>query len=281
MKKKNAALRESGMHLIFLLIALAFVFPFLWSAVNSLKPAAEASASPPTFLPSVVSFQNFAKMGSYGAGLGVYFFNSLMAASMTMIMSVFLSVTAGYGFARFRFPFKNAMFLVIILTMVLPFQTIITPLFFFMNWLGLTNSLFGLALVYTVLQVAFGTLIMRNTFSSIPLEIEEAARIDGCNSAALMLKVMMPLATPGIITVGIIAFINSWNEFLASLIFMSKESLFTLPVMLSNIRTGPYGSIDWGELQAGLIVATIPCMVLFLVLQRRYISGLTSGSVKG
>jgi multiple sugar transport system permease protein len=200
---------------------------------------------------------------------------------MSVALSIFFSFTAGYGFARFRFPFKNTMFLIIILTMILPFQTIITPLFFFMNWLGLTNSLFGLALVYTVLQVAFGTLVMRTTFASIPIEIEEAARIDGCSSTILLLRVMLPLAIPGIVTVGIIAFINAWNEFLASLIFMSKESLFTLPVMLSNVRSGPYGSIDWGELQAGLMVATIPCMILFLLLQKRYVSGLTSGSVKG
>ena len=281
MKGKRATLRNFPIHAAYFLLALLFVSPFFWSAINSLKPAAEASASPPTFLPSVVSFENFTKLASYGAGVGRYFLNSLMTAAMAVALSIFFSFTAGYGFARFRFPFKNTMFFIIILTMILPFQTIITPLFFFMNWLGLTNSFFGLALVYTVLQVAFGTLVMRTTFASIPIEIEEAARIDGCGSTMLLLRVMLPLAIPGIVTVGIIAFINAWNEFLASLIFMSKENLFTLPVMLSNVRSGPYGSIDWGELQAGLMVATIPCMILFLVLQKRYVSGLTSGSVKG
>jgi multiple sugar transport system permease protein len=281
MKGKMSTLRKSTIHAAYFLLALLFVFPFFWSAINSLKPAAEASASPPTFLPSVVSFENFTKLATYGAGVGKYFLNSLVTAAMSVALSIFFSFTAGYGFARFRFPFKNAMFFIIILTMILPFQTIITPLFFFMNWLGLTNSFFGLALVYTVLQVAFGTLVMRTTFASIPIEIEEAAHIDGCSSTILLLRVMLPLAIPGIVTVGIIAFINAWNEFLASLIFMSKESLFTLPVMLSNVRSGPYGSIDWGELQAGLMVATIPCMLLFLLLQKRYVSGLTSGSVKG
>jgi len=281
MKGKNAILRESSIYAAYFLLALLFVSPFFWSAINSLKPAAEASASPPTFLPSVVSFENFTKLAGYGAGVGRYFLNSLITAAMSVALSIFFSFTAGYGFARFRFPFKNTMFFIIILTMILPFQTIITPLFFFMNWLGLANSFFGLALVYTVLQVAFGTLVMRTTFASIPIEIEEAARIDGCGSTILLLRVMLPLAIPGIVTVGIIAFINAWNEFLASLIFMSKENLFTLPVMLSNVRSGPYGSIDWGELQAGLMVATIPCMILFLLLQKRYVSGLTSGSVKG
>ncbi len=281
MKRRNLAVRELLIQLVYLCLALVFLFPFFWSAINAVKPAAEASASPPTFLPSVVSFENLRKLATYGAGVWAYFRNSLVTAGITAGMSVFFSFMAGYGFARFRFPLKNTMFLIIILTMILPFQTIITPLFFFMNRLGLTNSLFGLALVYTVLQVAFGTLVMRTTFGSIPVEIEEAARIDGCGSMALMLRVMLPLAVPGVVTVGIIAFINSWNEFLASLIFMSKETLFTLPVMLSNVRSGPYGSIDWGELQAGLMIATIPCLVLFLLLQKRYVSGLASGAVKG
>jgi ABC-type sugar transport system, permease component len=268
-------------HAAYLVIALLFLFPFAWSAINSVKSSVEASASPPTFLPSRISTENFEKLATYGAGVGSYAANSLAVALIATMLSIALSSTAGYGFARYDFRLKGPMFLVIVATMVLPFQTIITPLFFLMNGLGLSNSLFGLALVYTLLQIAFGTLVMRNTFAAVPREIEEAARIDGCGSGRVMTQVMLPLAAPGVVTVGIISFINSWNEFLASLIFISEEKRYTLPVMLSNIRSGLHGAIDWGELQAGLVIAALPCLVIFFAFQRYYIAGLTSGSVKG
>jgi multiple sugar transport system permease protein len=278
MKTKKPSLAE---HAAYLLIALLFLFPFAWSAINSVKPSIEASASPPTFLPSRISMENFAKLASYGAGIRTYTANSFTVAIIATFLSILLSATAGYGFARYRFRFKSLMFIVIIATMVLPFQTIITPLFFLMNGLGLSNSLLGLALVYTMLQIAFGTLVMRNAFAAVPREIEEAARIDGCGSGRVMTMVMLPLALPGVVTVGIISFINSWNEFLASLIFISEERRYTMPVMLSNIRSGLHGAIDWGELQAGLFIAALPCLVIFFAFQRYYIAGLTNGSVKG
>jgi multiple sugar transport system permease protein len=268
-------------HAVYLLIALLFLFPFVWSAINSVKPSIEASASPPTFLPSRISMENFTKLASYGVGVGTYTANSFAVALLATFLSIVLSATAGYGFARYNFRLKNLMFIVIIATMVLPFQTIITPLFFLMNGLGLSNSLFGLSLVYTMLQIAFGTLVMRNAFAAIPRELEEAARIDGCGSGRVMTMVMMPLAAPGIVTVGIISFINSWNEFLASLIFISEERRYTMPVMLSNIRSGLHGAIDWGELQSGLVIAALPCLLIFFAFQRYYIAGLTGGSVKG
>lgn len=276
MKKNHPAA-----HAAYALLAALFLFPFAWSAINSVKPAAEASASPPTFLPSRLSFENFAKLATYGAGVRTYAGNSLVVSLGAALLSIGLSATAGYGFARGKFRGKSLMFLVILSTMVLPFQTVITPLFFIMSRVGLTNSLGGLVLVYALLQVAFGTLVMRNSFAGVPREIEEAARIDGCGSFRILMRVMLPLAAPGVVTVGIISFINSWNEFLASLIFISDEKRYTLPVMLSNIRSGLYGAIDWGELQAGLVVAALPCLLLFFAFQRRYISGLTNGAVKG
>jgi multiple sugar transport system permease protein len=122
---------------------------------------------------------------------------------------------------------------------------------------------------------------MRNSFEVIPKEIEESALLDGCSPFTMLFRVMLPLVAPGLVTVAIYAFINSWNEFLAALIFMSQEKNFTLPVMLTLVQSGLYGQINWGALQAGVTVAMLPCVVLFLVLQRYYIEGLIGGSVKG
>jgi multiple sugar transport system permease protein len=122
---------------------------------------------------------------------------------------------------------------------------------------------------------------MRNTFDTVPRELEEAALLDGCTPFSLLYRVMLVLVRPGIITVAIYAFLNSWNEFLAALIFMSKQSNFTLPVLLVNLRNGQFGQVDWGVLQAGVTITIIPCIVLFLLLQRYYLQGLMGGAVKG
>jgi len=147
--------------------------------------------------------------------------------------------------------------------------------------LKLQNTLLGLALVYITFQLPFGIFVMRNTFDVIPRELEEAAYLDGCTPVTLLYRVMLTIVRPGIITVAIYAFLNSWNEFLAALIFMNNESMFTLPILLTSVRSGLYGSIDWGALQAGITITIAPCIILFLILQRYYMQGLMGGAVKG
>ena len=143
------------------------------------------------------------------------------------------------------------------------------------------NTLFGLALVYITFQLPFGVFMMRNMFDTVPREIEEAALLDGCKTFTLLTRVMLVLVRPGIITVAIYAFLNSWNEFLAALIIMTQETKFTLPIMLTSVRSGYYGAIDWGALQAGITVTILPCIIIFLLLQRYYLQGLMGGAVKG
>jgi multiple sugar transport system permease protein len=262
-------------------LAVLFLFPIVWSAISSVKPPSEASAVPPTFLPSQVDFTNYVRLNEYGRGVWTYVGNSVGAAVMTVIGSTILSTLAGYGFSRFRFPAKNLLFVLILMTLMIPFQSILIPLFLILTGLRLQNTLFGLALVYITFQLPFGVFIMRNSFDTVPREIEEAALLDGCTSFNMLYRVMLNIVRPGVITVGIYAFLNSWNEFLAALIFMTKETSFTLPILLTSVRSGYYGAIDWGALQAGLMVNILPCIILFLLLQRYYISGLTGGATKG
>lgn len=268
-------------YFVCIVLAVLFLFPIVWSAISSLKPPAEASAIPPTFLPSQVDFRNYMKLNDYGRGVWNYVGNSVGTALMTVIGSTILSTLAGYGFSRFRFRAKNLLFLLILMTLMIPFQSILIPLFLILTGLKLQNTLFGLALVYITFQLPFGVFIMRNSFDSVPREIEEAALLDGCTPFTMLYRVMLSIVRPGVITVGIYAFLNSWNEFLAALIFMTKETSFTLPILLTSVRSGYYGAIDWGALQAGLMVTILPCILIFLLLQRYYMSGLTGGATKG
>ena len=172
------------------------------------------------------------------------------------------------------------MFIMVLSTLMIPFQSILIPLFVMLSKVNLHNSLFGLALVYITFQLPFGIFLMRNSFLAVPKEIEESALLDGCTSLSVLYRMMLRLVLPGIVTVAIYAFINSWNEFLAALIFMTDQNNFTLPIFLTNVRSGLYGIIDWGALQAGVIVSIIPSLVIFLLLQRYYMNGLMGGAVK-
>lgn len=277
--KKYATL--GALYAVGIVLAVLFLFPVVWSSLTSISPGAQASSMPPPFLPRALTFENYFKLNQYGAGLFTYLYNSAMVAVLTVIGAIILSTLAGYGFSRFAFPFKNVLFVMILATLMIPFQSILTPLFLMLGFFKLQNTLFGLALVYMTFQLPFGVFIMRNTFDAVPMEIEEAALLDGCNSLTLLYRVMLVPVRPGIVTVGIYAFINAWNEFLAALIIMSQEKKFTLPIMLTSVRSGLYGSVDWGALQAGITVAIIPCVLLFLFLQRYYMRGLMGGAVKG
>lgn len=266
--------------LVCLLLAIVFLMPIVWSVANSFKPAAESLANPVALFSKAFSLENYRRLETVGAGWHIYAINSLMIAAGTIILTILVSVPAGYGFSKFRFPGQSLIFVLVMATMMIPFQSILTPLFLILKVLGLQNSLLGLVLVYTTFQLPFSIFMMRNAFDAIPAALVEAARIDGATQWVLLRRILMPLALPGVATVAMFAFLNSWNEFLAALIFISDQNKFTLPIMLVNVSSGIYGIIDWGALQAGITVTMIPCILLFLALQRYYVRGLTAGAVK-
>jgi multiple sugar transport system permease protein len=146
--------------------------------------------------------------------------------------------------------------------------------------MGLANSHIGLAMVHTILQLPFSIYLMRNAFEAIPKEIEEAAIVDGSTSFQVLRKIFKPLIVPAIVTVALFAFITSWNEFLSALIFMNNSNSFTVPIMLVNVRTGRLGAVDWGALQAGVILSILPCILIYVLLQKYYVAGFLSGAVK-
>ncbi len=254
--------------------------PIVLSFFSSIKTAEDNATVPPNYFPASFSLENYEKILHYQAGLGTYVGNSAIIAAITIFGCLALAAPAGYGLARYAIRGKEIAFLVLLAPIMIPYQAILTPLYLNFAKIGLVNTYLGLAIVHIILQLPFSIFLMRNSFESIPREIEEAAIIDGCNGWQRLMRVFLPLGLPGLVTVALFAFVNSWNEFLAALIFMNKETSFTLPIMLVSVRTGNHGAVDWGALQASIIISIVPCLLVYLSLQRYYISGLLSGAVK-
>lgn len=261
-------------------VSTIMLAPLVLSFLASIKAPDEARAAPPTYIPQSFSLDSYFKVFEYQAGLWTYVGNSLLVATLTIVICLALAVPAGYGLARFKMPFKEVWFIILLAPLMIPYQALLTPLYLTFSKIGLANSHLGLAMVHIILQLPFSIYLMRNSFESIPRELEEAAKVDGSTSFQTLRSIFFPLAVPGIVTVGLFAFIASWNEFLSALIFMNKETSFTVPIMLVSVRTGRLGSVDWGALQAGVILSILPCVLIYLLLQRYYVAGFLNGAVK-
>jgi multiple sugar transport system permease protein len=255
--------------------------PLVLSILASVKTTAEAAALPPTYLPRSLSLDSYQRLWDYQHGLPTYLANSFGTAFLAIALTLGVTVPAGYALARFPIPGKEVLFLFLLLALIIPYQALLTPMFLMFAGLKLTNSLLGLAIVHTTIQLPFSLYVMRNSFEAVPRELEEAAVIDGGGPIQVLVKVFLPALTPAIVTVALFAFITSWNEFLGAIVMMSKSSSFTLPVILATARTETsLGGTDWGMLQAGVTISIIPCVLVYLLLQRYYVSGLLSGAVK-
>lgn len=275
------AVASASFHVVSGALAIVFLFPLVWAVINSVKTPAEANQAPPTLIPKSFSLGNFETLMNYGVGLPTYFLNSIVVSGLTVVGTVVVCVLGGYGFARFDFWGKKHLFIAVVAILMVPYATILLPLYILLGKLGLQNSLIGLSLVLVMFQLPFGTLMMRNSFESVPRELEEAALVDGCSNVGALRHISLRMVAPGVVTVALFAFLASWNEFLAPLIFLNDASKFTLPIMLVNVRSGSYGAVDFGALQAGVVVAMIPALALYLVLQRYYVNGLLNGALRG
>lgn len=262
-------------------ICVVMLMPLVMSLLASVKPPAEAAASPPTYLPHDLSFESYRRLWSYQQGLPRYLLNSMGTALLTIAITLVLTVPAGYALARFPVPAKEVIFVVLLVALIVPYQALLTPMFLMFARLELTNSLLGLAIVHTVIQLPFSLYILRNSFSAVPRELEEAAVVDGASYWQTLVRIFIPAVRPAIVTVALFAFITSWNEFLGALVMMSRSDRFTLPLILAAARTETsLGGTDWGMLQAGITISMVPCIAVYLLLQRYYLSGLMSGALK-
>ncbi len=262
-------------------LSVIMLAPLVLTVLASFKTTIEQAAVPPTYFTHELSLDSYTKLWNYQDGLSTYLFNSAATAILAILFSLGLTIPAGYALARFPIPGKEFFFILLLLALIIPYQALITPLFFMFATLKLTNTLFGLAIIHTAIQIPFSVYIMRNSFEAVPRELEEAAVIDGCSSWQVLTRIYLPAIRPAIVTVSLFAFVTSWNEFLAALVIMNRGATFTLPLVLAAARQETsIGGTDWGLLQAGVTIAVIPCILFYLLLQKYYVSGFLSGAVK-
>ncbi len=263
------------------MISAIFVVPLLWEIMRSVQSPGSIVSAPSLKSFSNLGFHNYIELLS-GDDILRNVVNSLIVAVATSAITAIVATLAGYGFGRFKFRGSGIAFALVLVAFMVPFQAVLTPLFLELHYLHLLNSLPGLALFYTAFNLPFGTYLMRNTFLQIPNELTDAAKVDGASVITTLTRVLRPLVVPGIATTVLYAFLFSWTEFLGALTFTTNDSIYTLPVALVNVESSDtYGQINYGVLIAGAVIAMIPCIVIYVALQRYYVRGLVSGAVKG
>lgn len=259
-------------------------YPMVWMALSSLK-SDRAIFQSPFALPTADALA----WGNYGrawheARFSVYFLNSVLVTGVSVAAIVLLGAMAGYALGRFRHPAGAAVFWLFLSGLMVPVQLSIIPLFFELRAAGLLNSRLGLILVYTANGLPFAIFIMAGFFRSLPRTLYEAAVVDGCNEFSAFWRVVLPLAKPGLVTVAIFQFIGVWKEYFFAFMFTSgagSENVRTLPLGLANLSIASQYRTDYGMLFAGLVLVTIPILIVYIPLQKHLVKGVTAGALKG
>lgn len=266
---------------VFYLLVLALVFlsllPFLWFLATSFKTEVEVTAIPPVLIPSGSLHFYVSSLTEYR--LLTYLRNSLIVAGLTTVITILISLFAGYSIARLRYRHKGIIMGSLLLVSMFPQISIAGPVWRILHSLGWLNTYQGLILPYVTLTLPLGVWIVASFFRDLPPDLEDAARMDGCGHFQILFRIMFPLAAPGIFTAAILVFIYAWNEFFFALLIMTKQGYQTLPVGIALFQ-GQY-TLPWGEIAAASIIATVPLVVLVFVFQRKIVSGLSAGAIKG
>lgn len=270
---------RAGFYLVALGITLFFVFPYYWQFMTGMKPPRELYAMPARWFPSEFYVDSFVRVFTERPFL-TFMRNSLIVASLTTALALLVGSLAAYALARL--PIRGRMLILggILSATMFPGTSIIGPLFLVISNVGLVNTFPGLIWPYTSFALPFTIWVLTNFYSQIPLELEEAAEVDGCSPLQAFYKVILPLAAPGLATTAILVFISAWNEFLFALTFTRTADVRTVPVGIAGF-TGIRDEIPWGEVSAASVIVTLPLIVLAIVFQRQIIQGLTAGAIKG
>jgi ABC-type glycerol-3-phosphate transport system permease component len=284
-RRRRAPRRPFSRVLIYALLILAAILmlgPFYWTVATSLKPAGDVFASPPKWIPNPFTFQNYRDVFTL-LPFGRYFVNSVVVTGLIVGLNVVFDTAAAYAFAKLRFPGRDLFFFLLLLTLMVPFQVNLIPLYRIMVSLHRFNPHLGVdtysGIVLPGAIQVFGIFLMRQFLRSIPDEVLESARVDGASEFRILRSIVFPVAAPGMATLGIFTFLAAWNDFLWPLIVINSDQLRTMPVGLALLAQK--NTINWGNTMAGTVLTSAPMILVFLVLQRRFIEGLTAGSVKG
>jgi ABC-type glycerol-3-phosphate transport system permease component len=265
-----------ALEILVLLLCLAWLSPFYLLTVNTFKTMREITTSPVS-LPEAFSFDAYARAWN-DANLGSYYKNSLIISAISVTLSVSISSLAAYAFSRLRFPGRQPLFFFLLAGVMLPLQIALVPLYRLLNGLDLLSTYPGIIALYVAFTIPFGVFILTGFFRSIPVEIEEAALIDGCGWFQSYWRIVMPLAAPGLVTMVILEFIWFWNEYLVALTMIQKEAVRT--VMLGVMLMANTYQLDFSLLTAGIVIAVVPPILVYVFFQKYLIRGLTAGAIK-
>ncbi|WP_243902200.1 carbohydrate ABC transporter permease [Aetokthonos hydrillicola] len=258
-------------------IALVTLFPLFWLVSTALKsPTENIFQSPPQLLPSQPTLDNFVSVWQT-LPFGQYLFNSTLVAVLAVSLNLIFCALAAYPLARLSFPGRDWIFIAIVATIMIPFQIVMIPLYILIVQLGLRNTYLGI--IFPSLASAFGIFLLRQAFISVPKEMEEAARMDGCSELGLWWYIMLPAVRPALVTLAIFEFIGSWSDFLWPLIVIQDENLYTLPLGVAKLA-GTF-SLDWRLIAAGSVISIAPVLILFLFLQRYIVPTEIGSGIKG
>ncbi|HEY8046003.1 MAG TPA: carbohydrate ABC transporter permease [Streptosporangiaceae bacterium] len=273
----------SPWHLVLIPATLVLIFPFYWLVVTSLETSSEALRFPPVLVPHVLRFANYADAFN-SAPFGRFFINSAVVAVLTVLLNLVFCSLAGYAFARFRFLGRAALFAVIMATLMVPFQVTMIPQFIITKWLGVhVLAAVGInhigALILPNAATAFGIFFLRQFFRTLPLEYEESARVDGASRLTVLIKIVLPLATPALATLAALTFLDSWNNFLWPLIAITSTNQMTLPLGLATFQ-GAHAT-EWTLLMAANVMSLVPMLAIFFLAQRYFIRSVASTGLAG
>lgn len=262
-----------------LLFALTVAVPLLWVLLTSLKSSDEIFRTP-WGLPASPKWENYAKAWTE-AKIGAYFLNSLIATVGTLAILIPIGAMAAYVFAKYPFWGSKTLFGAFMGGMMFPNFLVIVPLFFLMKNIGLLDTRTGLILVYVAYSLSFTIFVLTGFFQALPDELVEASHLDGCSHAAAFWKVMMPLARPGILVVGIFNAIGLWNEYGLALVLLSRDQNRTLPLGIADLVQTQHYQSDWGALFAGLVIVMLPVMIVYWIFRDRIHETMLAGAIKG
>jgi multiple sugar transport system permease protein len=268
---------------VFLVLLLAYtLIPMAWMLITSLKTGFAAMQYPPQWWPAEPTLENYTRLldprDSVGRDFLRYFWNSLVVSTLTTVLAVAVAVPAAYAFSRFRFPGRTVLFFSVLLRNMFPAVIFLVPLFILMRVLGLVNTLWSLVLTYLTFGLPLAIWLLKGFYDNIPVQLEQAARIDGATRFQAFRLIVMPLSVPGIVATAIYSFIGAWNEYIYAYTFLTRHDQMTLPVGIQRFFSE--NATDWPGLMAATFLMSVPVVVLFLVLQRYFVRALAEGAVK-
>ena len=271
--------RKWGTNIIAIVFSVIWLFPVYWMINTAFKPRSEVMTATPVFFPTSPTVNNF-DVAINQSNFLTDLKNSVIVVGGTLILSIVLGLFAAAALSRFKFRGRRTIMIAILIVQMLPGTALLIPMFLVFNNIGLLGTYWGLMLAYVASVLPFSIWVMRGFFIAIPMEVEEAARVDGANTWQVLTKILFPLVAPGIIATSIFAFIAAWNDYLVAYTFMKDQSKYTLPVWLASFST-PQTGTDFGGQMAASVLFSLPVVVFFVIVQRKLVAGMSAGAVKG